>query len=134
MAKKKAKATDWADFAKEIDQLKKGLHAEKAKGLSDTRIEQIKGFVAQGLFVTVTGPDGLVYQVEKGKITEYPPRGAPRPVTAEQVEATLREAITRLSGQPADEIEEGRTAAGRIAELETSLKELELLKSLGAAG
>jgi hypothetical protein len=34
--------------------------------------------------------------------------------------------------RPADEVEDGRTAAGRIAELETSLKEVELLKSLGA--
>ena len=134
MAKKKASTTDWADFASEMGQLQKSLHAEKEKGLSETRIKQIKEFVAKGLFVTVTGAESFVYQVEKGKITEYPPRGAPLPVTALQMETALREAIARLGQRPADETEDGRTASGRMAELETSLKELELLRSLGAAG
>jgi hypothetical protein len=131
-AKKKQQAgSDWGDFAKEMEGLQKKIRTDKEQGLSDTRVQQIKDFVGRGLFVTVTGPGQLVYRVEKGSIKEHPPKGAPRLVTAEQMESALHSAISQLRQRPADEVEDGRTATGRIAELETSLKEVELLKSLG---
>jgi hypothetical protein len=130
--KKKQEDSDWGDFAKEMEGLQKRIREEKEQGLSDTRVQQIKDFIGRGLFVTVTGAGQFVYRVQKGKITEHPPGGAPRPVTSEQMESALRSAITQLRQRPPGEVEDGRTAAGRIAELETSLKEVDLLKALQA--